>query len=337
VPVKKAGEKLMKKQIEIYKLPDKEIQLEVRFEEDSVWLTQQQMASLFEQTKQNISLHINNCFKEAELDTDSVVKESLTTAADGKKYLTKFYNLDVIISVGYRVKSKRGTQFRQWATKRLKEYLVEGYAINQKRLEEHNLELKHLKEGISIRHRAIEHQAQTLADAGNLAALLEQFSAGLLLLDDYDHETLDSKGKTNRKTAPISKDHYLNLIDAMRNEFSSDIFGKPKDLSFDSSINQIYQSFGGKELYPSLEEKAATLLYLIVKNHSFIDGNKRIAAACFLYFLKQNGLLYNPSGDACISNNALASITLFIAVSKPDEMETVKKVIISILNRRGPK
>ncbi len=321
-------------QIQIYKTPEQDIQLEVRFEEESVWLTQQQMASLFEQTKQNISLHINNCFKEKELIKDSVVKESLTTATDEKQYWTKYYNLDVIISVGYRVKSKRGTQFRQWATKRLKDYLVEGYAINQKRLEERNLELKHLKEGISILHRAIEHQAKTIVDAQQLAALLEQFSDGLLLLDDYDHETLDKQGKTRRETVRVSKDRYLQLIEAMRTEFSSDVFGVPKDDSFDSSINTIYQAFGGTELYPTLEEKAAMLLYLVVKNHSFVDGNKRIAAACFLYFMEQNGLLYGPNGIAVISNDALASITLFIAVSKPDEMETVKKVIISILNRR---
>ena len=330
----------MNNQIEIYKTNDKDIHIEVRFEEDSVWLTQLQMASLFEHTKQNISLHINNCYKEYELDRNSTVKESLTVQTEGKRKVTRtveFYNLDVIISVGYRVKSKRGTQFRQWATRRLKDYLVEGYAINQKRLEERNLELKHLKEGISILHRAIGQQAQSLADAGNLAELLEQFSAGLLLLDDYDHETLDAKGKTSCKTVAVNKDQYLSLIDAMRTEFSSDVFGKPKDASFDSSINQIYQAFGGNELYPTLEEKAAMLLYLIVKNHSFVDGNKRIAAACFLYFLEQNGLLHDPSGVAIITNDALASITLFIAVSKPDEMETVKKVVISILNRRGSK
>ena len=323
----------MTNQIEIYKASDNSVEVEVQFDQDTVWLTQQQMAALFDQTKQNVSLHISNCFKEGELIAESVVKESLTTAADGKKYRMKYYNLDVIISVGYRVKSKRGTQFRQWATKRLKDYLVDGYAINQKRLEERNLEIKHLKEGISILHRAIEHQAQTLGDASNLAGLLEQFSHGLELLDDYDHETLDTAGKTSRRTVAVNKEQYLTLIEAMRTEFSSKVFGKPKDASFDSSISQIYQEFGGKELYPTLEEKASMLLYLIVKNHSFVDGNKRIAAACFLYFLEQNGLLHDSSGESIISNDTLASITLFIAVSKPDEMETVKKVIVSILNR----
>lgn len=321
-------------EIIIYQAEDKYTEVEVRFEGETVWLNQEQLSLLFQRDQSVISRHIRNIGKEGELELESNMQKMHIAYSDKP---TVYYNLDMIISVGYRVNSKRGTQFRQWATKRLKDYLIEGYAVNQKRLKERNLELKYLKEGISILRRAIEQQAHSLADAGNLAALLEQFSAGLLLLDDYDHETLDAKGKTSRSAVAVGKDRYLALIDAMRNEFSSDVFGKPKDTSFDSSINQIYQSFGWKELYPSLEEKAAMLLYLIVKNHSFIDGNKRIAAACFLYFLEQNGLLYAPSGDVIISNDALASITLFIAVSRPDEMETVRKVIISILNRRGSK
>ena len=325
----------MDNKIEIYKIADQETRIEVRFDQDTVWLSQQQMASLFEQTKQNISLHINNCFKEEELSPDAVVKESLTTATDGKKYRTKYYNLDVIISVGYRVKSKRGTQFRQWATSRLKEYLVDGYAINQHRLEERDLELQHLKTGIAILRRTIAHQAQNLDDAEHLAGLLERFSGGLLLLDDYDHETLDVTGKTKRKAVVIDVVEYQKLIDAMRSEFSSDLFGRKKDTGFESSIRQIYQSFGGTELYPSVEEKAAMLLYLIVKNHSFIDGNKRIAAACFLYFLERNSLLYHKPGETIISNEALASLTLFMAVSKPEEMQTVKQLAISLLNRKA--
>lgn len=326
----------MSSKIAIYKSSDDKVEIEVCFEQDSVWLTQQQMAALFEQTKQNISLHINNCYKEGELTRFSTVKESLTVRDEGTKKVKRkieYYNLDVIISVGYRVKSKRGTQFRQWATQRLKDYLVAGYAVNQRRLEERDMEIKHLKQGISILHRAIEHQAYTLGEAKDLSALLEQFSSGLLLLDDYDHETLDEKGKTEHICVPIAKERYYRLIEAMRTEFSSDVFGQPKDDSFDSSINQIYQSFDDKELYPTIEEKAAMLLYLIVKNHSFIDGNKRIAAACFIYFLEQNGLLHDSSGTTIISNDTLASITLFIAVSKPEEMETVIRVVISILNR----
>lgn len=319
-------------EIIMYQAEDNHTEVQVRFEDDTVWLNQEQLSLLFQRDQSVISRHIRNIFKEGELDRESIMQKMHNAHSDKP---IVFYNLDLIISVGYRVNSVRGTQFRQWATRRLRDYLVEGYAINQKRLEERNIELKHLKTGISILHRAIEQQAQTVAEAGNLAAMLEQFSTGLLLLDDYDHETLDSKGKTSRETVRVSKEQYLILIDSMRDEFSSDVFALPKDESFDSSISQIYQSFGGAELYPSLEEKAAMLLYFIVKNHSFIDGNKRIAAACFLYFLDQNGLLHTSAGDAIISNEALAAITLFIAVSKPDEMETVKNVVISILNRKG--
>ena len=321
----------MTNQIEIYKTPDGNTEIEVQFDKDTVWLNQNQITELFLRDRTVITKHINNVFNEGELDKKSNV-HFLHIANSDKP--VAFYNLDVIISVGYRVKSKRGTQFRQWATKRLKEYLVEGYSINQKRLEERNLELQNLKTGIAILRRAIEHQAQNLDDAGHLAGLLEQFSGGLSLLDDYDHETLDDTGKTKRKAVIIDAAEYLKLIEAMRSEVSSDLFGKEKDTGFESSIRQIYQSFGGTEMYPSVEEKAATLLYLIVKNHSFIDGNKRIAAACFLYFLERNGLLYHKSGETIISNEALASLTLFIAVSKPKEMQTVKQVAVSLLNRK---
>jgi len=320
--------------VEIYVTADRQTRIEVRFEKDTVWLSQQQMAGLFGQTKQNISLHINNCFKEKELRPNSVVKESLTTAADGKTYKTRYYNLDVIISVGYRVRSKRGTQFRQWATSRLKEYLVEGYSINLKRLEEKNLEIKQLKAGIGILRRTLESRDFSLQETGSLAALLEEFAAGLTLLDDYDHERLDNSGNTKRDAVVIGIEEYSKLIDSMRGEFPSVLFGLEKDASFESSVTQIYQSIGGRELYPSLEEKAAMLIYLIAKNHSFADGNKRIAAACFLYFLERNGMLHSPSGGAIIGNGALAAITLFITVSKPAEMPMVKQVIMSILNRQ---
>lgn len=320
-------------QIIIYQNDDNQAQVEVRFENETVWLNRQQIALLFDRDIKTIGKHINNVFHDNELEQVSVVANFATTATDGKTYQTEYYNLDVIISVGYRVKSKRGVQFRQWATKRLKEYIVEGYSINRKRLEERNLELTHLKNGISIICRAIENQAQSLADAGNLVKLLDDFSGGLSLLDDYDHNTLDASGKTRRETVDIGISEYRSLINAMRNEFSSELFGREKDNGFESSIKQIYQSYGGTELYSSLEEKAAMLLYLIVKNHAFVDGNKRIAAVCFLNFLERNGILYKKNGVPIISEDALAALTLFIAVSKPDEMKTVIKVIISILNR----
>jgi len=317
-------------EIIIYKSKDKKTQIDVKFEHDTVWLTQQQMAELFGQTKQNISLHINNCFKEKELRSISVVKESLTTASDGKKYKTKFYNLDLIISVGYRVKSIRGTQFRQWATQRLKDYLIEGVVINEKRLNQKNKEIKILHDGIRILSRVIEEKL----DTNEAYAWLHQFKMGLKLLDDYDHETLDSFGNHTKNVQYPSKSQYLELVDQMRSEFNSTVFGKLKDKSFESAIAQIKQAFGKKDAYPSIEEKAAMLLYLIVKNHAFVDGNKRIAATCFLLFLENNGLLTNRQQDPIISNEALASLTLFVASSKAEEMETVKKLLISVLNRK---
>lgn len=319
-------------EIIIYKTKDKKTQIDVKFENESVWLTQQQMAELFGQTKQNISLHINNCFKEKELFKKATVKKSLTVQKEGARNVKRnleFYNLDVIISVGYRVKSIRGTQFRQWASQRLKDFLIDGIAVNEKRLEQKNKEIQILHDGIRILSRAIEEKAGISEDF----SWLHQFSMGLQLLDDYDHESLDSAGKhiKNAKYPPV--DEYMELIKEMCSKFNSPVFGKEKDNGFDSAISQIQQGFGNKDVYQSIEEKAAMLLYLIVKNHAFVDGNKRIAAACFLLFLEQNELLFCSNDKPIISNEALASLTLFVASSRPDEMETVKKLLISVLNR----
>jgi death-on-curing family protein len=231
--------------------------------------------------------------------------------------------------VGYRVKSIRGTQFRQWATQRLKDYLIEGVVINEKRLNQKNKEIKILHDGIRILSRVIEEKL----DTNEAYVWLHQFKMGLKLLDDYDHETLDSFGNHTKNVKYPSKPQYMELVDQMRSEFNSTVFGKLKDKSFESAIAQIKQAFGKKDAYPSIEEKAAMLLYLIVKNHAFVDGNKRIAAACFLLFLDNNGLLTNRQQQPIISNEALASLTLFVASSKAEEMETVKKLLISVLNR----
>jgi prophage maintenance system killer protein len=297
---------------------------------DTVWLSQAKMVELFGQTKQNVSLHISNCFKEKELDKIRVVKDSLTTAIDGKKYKTKFYNLDVIISVGYRVKSKRGTQFRQWATQKLKEFLVKGYAINEQRLAQKNQEIQFLHDGIRIMSRAIEEVTNDEA-----YKWLDKFSKGLKLLDDYDHERLDINGRSLVPGIHPSILEYETIVNAMRTEFDSSVFGKKKDDGFMSAISQIEQGFGDSYVYPSVEEKAAMLLYLIIKNHAFVDGNKRIGAACFLLFLMRNNLLLSSDGVPFISNDALASITLFVAASKPEEMEMVKGLVISVLNRKN--
>ncbi len=322
-----------KGEIIIYKTPDNKFQVEVRVEQETVWLNQQQMAHLFNQTKQNISLHINNCFKEGELKKNSVVKESLTTASDGKAYRTKYYNLDVIISVGYRVKSIRGTQFRIWANRVLKDYLIKGYALNEKRLSEKEKYLSGLKSGIALLEKTVSNRATNLEEAIGLIKILSDFSRGLSVIDDYDNENLDKSGRTSRQALVISYDEFFSIVNHMKKEFTSPLFGKEKDQSFQSSCSQIYQSFGHEELYPTIEEKAANLLYLVVKNHSFIDGNKRIAAAVFLYFLNKNRLLYGKNGNTILSGEALASLTLMIAESIPDEKDIVIKIIVSILNR----
>lgn len=319
----------MENKIEIYKTKDNHTEIKVVLEQDTVWLSQDQMVQLFHSTKQNISLHISNIFKEGELNSASTIKESLTVQTEGARTISrkiKYYTLDVIISVGYRVKSKEGTQFRIWANKILKDYLVKGYSINEKRLEQKEQEVRLLKNGIQILSRAIEEKT---ADNEWLGI----FVKGLNLLDDYDHEQLDSKGLTLKTAHYPSLEEYHEVIQAMTYDFSSDVFGKEKDNNFSSSIAQIAKGFDELDFYPSLEEKAAMLLYLIVKNHSFVDGNKRIAAACFLKFLQTNGILFNKENETIIGNNTLASLTLFIAASKPDEMETVKRLVVSVLNR----
>ena len=320
--------------IEIYQSSDGQIEVEVTFDHETVWLNQEQLSQLFNRDRTVIGRHIRNIFKEGELFEEVVCADFAHTtqhgALEGKTQTktTKYYNLDVIISVGYRVKSLRGTQFRQWASNRLKDYLIKGYAINKERLAQTNQEIKILRSGIQIIGRAIEDKAQEQG-----LEWLTQFAKGLTLLDDYDHERLDSKGLTQRKANYPTKEDYQTLIDQMKKEFKSDIFGLEKDQGFESAISQISKGFGEDDFYPSIEEKAAMLLYLVIKNHAFTDGNKRIAAVCFLMFLEHNDLLSNSSGTPIISNEALASLTLFVAASKADEMETVKKLIVSILNR----
>ncbi len=322
-----------KGQLIIYKSEDGSIKLTTRFEDDSIWLTQQMIVDLFQSSKANISEHIKNIFKEEELKENSVVRDFRTTASDGKNYSTKHYNLDMIISVGYRVKSKIATQFRIWATNTLKEYFTKGYALNEQRLKEKQEQLEVLKSAIAIVERGMYNQIEDLTQAKQLNAFLSDFAMGLDLLDDYDHKTLDTKGKTDKQVQKVSTKEFLKVVLEMKSKFASDVFAVQKDESFDSSVNQIYQTFDGQDCYPTLEEKASMLLYLIVKNHSFTDGNKRIAASCFLYFLNKNNILYNINGKKIISNDALFALTLFIAESKSNEMETVKQVLISVLNR----
>lgn len=316
-------------QIEIYQAKDGSTQIEVKFEQETVWLTQDQMATLFGKGRSTITEHILNVFSEKELEQETTSRKYRQVRKEGNRTVEReieHYNLDVIISVGYRVKSKQGTQFRIWANNVLKEYLVKGYTVNEKRLAQKEQEVHILKNGIQILSRAIEEKS-----ADN--EWLTVFAKGLSLLDDYDHEQLDAKGLTTREAEYPSLEDYQKLINQMLEEFDSDVFGKEKDKSFQSSIAQITKGFGSADFYPTLEEKATMLLYLIVKNHSFVDGNKRIAAACFLKFLQRNKMLFNTQNQPIISNDTLASLTLFIASSKPEEMETVKRLVISVLNR----
>ena len=247
---------------------------------------------------------------------------------------TSFYNLDAIISVGYRVNSTRATQFRIWATNVLREHLTQGYTINENRLKQEQNKVKTLQTTINLLSRSLKNQIETVSDAQQVANILDTFAHGLDLLDNFDHKTLDSKGVTIKPAKVISEKEFLKVIDEMKSEFASDVFANPKDNSFSSSVNQIYQTFDGKELYPTLEEKAATLLYLITKNHSFSDGNKRIAASCFLYFLDKNGILYK-NNLPIIDSATLFALTLLIAESNPQEMETMKQVVLSVLNKES--
>ena len=276
------------------------------------------------------------CYDDEELEQNSTCKDFLQVRNEGKRTVSRkltHYNLDMILSVGYRIKSKTAVQFRKWATNILKEYLIKGYAINQKAIKEQQEKLTSLQQIIELLNRSIENQIETVEQAQNVSKILHQYVTGLNLLDDFDHKRLDTQGITKRKAIQISVDEFLDVIDKMKGDFASDVFAQPKDESFNSSVNQIYQTFGGNELYPTLEEKAAMLLYLIVKNHSFLDGNKRIGASCFLYFMDKNSLLYDDLGCRIIDDATLFALTLLIAESKPEEMDTIKKVTVSILNR----
>jgi hypothetical protein len=273
-------------QIIIYQTPDGQTAIDVRLENENVWLTQSQMQELFDQSKQNISLHINNIFKEGELYGHSVVKESLTTAVDGKKYKTKFYSLDVIISVGYRVKSQRGTQFRIWANKILKDYLIKGSAINEQKLKDQTEQFNSLKQAVQLLGNVLKSKELTSDEATGLLKVVTDYSYALDILDRYDHQQLSIEGTNDQQLFVATYGDAMKAIKDLKNKFGgSSLFGNEKDDSFKGSIGTIYQSFGGVEFYPTIEEKAAKLLYFVIKNHSFSDGNKRIAAYLFVWFM----------------------------------------------------
>lgn len=322
-----------KGQIIIYKTPDGNAQLDVKLDQDTVWLSQNQIAELFGTKRPAITKHLKNIFNDGELEENSVSSILEHTASDGKTYNTKFYNLDAILSVGYRVNSKNATQFRIWANKILKEYLVKGFVINQQ------AKVKQLQEAlnsIKVLTRIATRSETTKEQANDILQVISDYTYALDTLDKYDYQSLEINNTTEKEQFQANYNNAMEAIDTLRHKFgSSGLFGNEKDQSFKSSINTIYQTFGGEDLYPSVEEKAAMLLYLVVKNHSFSDGNKRIAAFLFLWFLENNGVLYKSDGSKLIENNTLVALTLMIAESKTEEKDVIVKVIVNLINKNN--
>ena len=323
-------------QIEIYQLENGKTEINVQLEKETVWLNLNQMVDLFDRDKSVVSRHISNIFKERELEKKSVVAKNATTASDGKVYQVNFYNLDVIISVGYRIKSQRGTQFRIWANKILKEYLIKGFSINEKRLDQKTEQLKELQNSVKILGNILNYKVLSNTESTGLLKIISDYAYALDILDQYDYQSLEIIDTSGKETYQLTYEEAMNQIMlAKKAHGNSDLFGHEKDDSFQSSVATIYQTFGGIDLYPSIEEKAANLLYFITKNHSFSDGNKRIAAFLFLYFLERNGILFDINGNKRIPDNTLVALTLMIAVSKPDEKDTMTKVIVNLINKNN--
>lgn len=320
-------------QIIIYQTPDGQTAVDVKLEKDTIWLTQKQIAELFGTQRPAITKHLTNIFKTNELEEGSVCSILEHTADDGKNYQTKYYNLDVALSVGYRVNSKNATQFRIWANKVLKEYLTKGYVLDEKRLRDQHQQFEALKQTVRLMGNLLDKQELTSDESNGLLKVITDYTYALDILDKYDHRTLTIEATHLKQLFTATYESALKAIQSLKDKFGgSRLFGNEKDESFQSSIATIYQSFAGQELYPSIEEKAAHLLYFVVKNHSFSDGNKRIAAFLFVWFLEKNGILYREDGMKRIADNALVALTLMIAESKPDERDIIVQVVISLIN-----
>ena len=311
----------MKNEIVLFEAKDGKVSLPVQLNEETVWLTRMQMAELFGVTPQNITLHLQNVYKTGELERAATSKDFLLVQQEGNRSISRMvnvYNLDAIISVGYRVNSARATQFRIWATKVLKEYLVRGYALNRERL-------KQLGQAVEVMKRV-----SNSLDTEQVLDVVKTYSSALDLLDGYDHQTI-AKPKAKGRSVELSYEECRRFIDGMKFSADSVLFGNEKDGSFKSALGAVYQSFGGKDLYPSAQEKAANLLYLVTKNHGFSDGNKRIAAGLFLYFLKRNRLLLRKDGSKRIADHTLVALTVMIAESKPQEKEMMVNLVMTFL------
>ena len=317
----------------IYQSEDGKTQLDVKLEHETVWLTQKQIAELFGTKRPAITKHLKNIYASEELTEESTCSILEHMGNDGRQsYNTKYYNLDAILSVGYRVNSKNATRFRQWANSVLKQYLVKGYAINENIRKHQIAELRQL---IQVLGRAIQQQpAKTTDESNALFDVVVDYTYALDTLDNYDYQRLHIAKTTKEEPFHATYENAMHEIDVLRQKFGGSVlFGNEKDESFKSSIGQIYQTFDGIELYPSVEEKAAMLLYLVTKNHSFSDGNKRIAATLFLWFMNNNAILYRPDGTKRIADNTLVALTLMIAESKTEEKDIMVKVVVNLINQ----
>jgi len=330
-------------QIIIYKNDDKSIAVEANIVNDSIWLTQKQIATVFGTEVPAINKHIKNILKAKELTEDSTISKMEIVRQEGKRRVTRnieIYNLDMIISVGYRVNSNRATRFRIWATQRLKDYLVKGYALNEKRLKEATGNLNDLQKALKLAARAGNNENLSSVEAKGILGVLEQYAYALETLDRFDHQrlTIDvkTKGKSKSRLKKLTYENAKKEIAVWKNyQKAGDLFGNEKDHSLKSSLNSIYQTIGKKEVYPTIEEKAANLLYFIVKNHSFTDGNKRIAAGLFVYFLDMNNALNKQDGNKIIEDNALVAITIMIAESKSAEKDIMVKLVVNLISRNN--
>lgn len=322
-------------EIVIYQSEEGKTVLDVRLEDDTVWLSQQQMSELFQTDRTVISRHIRNIYKDGELEEISTCAKNAQVRMEGNRMVTRsipYYNLDMIISVGYRVNSIRGVKFRQWASSVLKQYLIKGYAVNESMRKKQVAELRQL---VQMLGRTLRHSPDPLKEEQSaLVDVVVDYTYALDTLDDYDYQRLGIRNTTAHGAFRATYEGAMQEIRQLREKFGgSALFGNEKDDSFRSSIGQIYQTFDGMELYPSVEEKAAMLLYLVVKNHSFSDGNKRIAATLFLWFMNNNGILYRKDGTKRIADNTLVAITLMIAESRTEEKDVMVSVVVNLINK----
>jgi len=326
-------------EIVLYKTVGTSNQIEVRIKGETIWLTQKQMGDLFGIGSAAITKHIKNIYDSKELSKMATTSKMEVVQSEGNREIKRklqLYNLDMILSVGYRVNSKKGTQFRIWANRVLKEYLLKGYVLNEEKLKKQEAKIKDLQNAVNIIANIASRRELVSDEATALIKILKDYSYALDILDQYDYGKLQVSAVSKKKGFRLDYQKGMAVIDTLRSKFGgSDLFGREKDGSFQSSIEAIYQTFDGKELYPSVEEKAAHLLYFVVKNHSFVDGNKRIAAFIFLWFLEKSHALYKQDGSKVLENNALVALTLMIAESRPDEKDVIAKVIVNLTNRKN--